>query len=463
MTNRFIKTLIIFTILSSCSVGLDYKKPKIDAPQSWFSFSSQKTTSNRQSRWWENFGDETLNQLIATAIQENLDLKIAYQRIEEARANVDEKTSYLYPKINAGASASRKNNFTNFSNPTKRTIANNFSTGFDASWEIDLFGSARRGEATYKALFEAENEAKNTALISLIAEVAKNYMNFCTLKNQINLTTKIISDNEEIARLEKIKSNAGLISEVDLHKTKIELINKKITLPDLETKLLRSQFAIEILLGRQPGELQDLLYNPDNKFVPTWQEKLAIKTPIEIIRNRPDIKKAERDLQAATELEGVAIAGLYPKISLTGFLGFHNNKSGQLLKSQSKAFSIAGGISLPILNFGEVKSNIKIYNSQKEQALLTYQKVVLLALQDVENALTSYSNQQKILVEMVKALENSQLIVKLSEEKYQQGLISLPQLLQEKINFYQIHQQLIQSQTNFNNSVIALYKSFGEY
>lgn len=462
----FIKYIFLLSILTSCIVGPKYKEPKTDTPQSWFSLKNHKevkqSRQKNSSRWWENFGDETLNQLITSAIQENLDLKIAYQKIDEARANLSEKDSKLYPRVNAGASASRSNNFTNFAQPNKKTIFNNFSTGFDASWELDFFGAAYRSQQAYKALFKAENEAKNWMLISLTSEVAKNYMEFRNLQNQVELTKKSIINLEEIIKFNEDKNKAGLISAIDLSKSKIELINQKAILPDLQSKLSASEFSIEFLLGKQPGELENLL-NLHNKFLPNLQEKLIIIAPLEAIRHRPDIKKAEQELKSATELEGIAITQMYPKVSLTSFLGFQNNRSGTLLKSQSKAFALGGAVSLPILNFGEIKANIKIYNSKKEQALLNYQKFVLLALQDVENALTSYSNQQKILDQTSEALQNSQLIVKLNKEKYKQGLISFADLLKAQNDFYQIHQQFVQNQTNFNNSAIALYKAFGTY
>ncbi len=483
-----ILTLLSQVFLNACSPVADYKKPNISTPKFWKNLNrSNKQSKNNQENsrqdlghnWWENFNDETLNNLVKTAISNNLDIKISYQKIAEARAGIDEKAAKLYPQINLDLSASRGNNFTNFINPKSKTPVNSFATGFDASWELDLFASSKMTKQAYQNIFAASNEAKNVALVSLVAEVIKNYFEFRDFEQEIILTRKSIFAQEKINQINQKRAEAGIISQIAVHINNIELAKQKTTLSMLEIEMGKSELAIEFLLNQQPWELYNKLHVTDflesvikqpktdikqeNKtFLPVFTGDIFLDQPINIISKRPDIKAAEEKLKEATNLEGVAIAQIYPKISLLGFFGLQNNQSNQLLKSGSKAFSIAGGVSLPILNFGEIRSNIKIYNAKKEQALLEYQKTILTALQDIENTINNYQQQKEILEQLTLTSQESYTILSLQQDKYQKGLISLAQLLKVQIDFNQTQQNLVQSQTNFNKSIAALYKSIGQ-
>jgi NodT family efflux transporter outer membrane factor (OMF) lipoprotein len=463
-----LKIILTFFIITACAVGPDYKKPETKAPGFWSSLGSFFTVgldvdiANQKSEkeWWKNFNDPILNALIDEAIANNLDFKIAESKVAEARSNITKETAALFPQVNASGSLSRSSKYFNPLAQTKRKPISLYQAGFDASWEIDLFGGVIRAEEAAKALFESSGEARNSALVSLTAEVAKNYMELRNIQNQIQFNQKIISNLEEIIRLESSRRDAGLISDIEVEKVNLEILDRKSTMLDLETSLNVAEFRIEVLLARQPGELKKLL-KPQLMQFPNFNETIILKAPAQILENRPDIRKAERDLAVATALEGVAVSELYPKISLTGFFGFQNLKSGNLLKSASNAFSTGAGVNMPILNFGSVRANIKVFNARKEQAFLEYKSAILKALEDVENALTAYSNQFNKMKYLGSSMSSSQKISGLVEGKYNSGLISKTEFLRSKIDFYQTHIILMQNQTILNNNTIALYKSLG--
>ena len=457
------KLLFAFLLLTSCVVGPDYKQPETKLSNSWFSkFSKSDINSSNEINqlWWRNFNDPVLDELVEMAIKNNLDLKISNSKIIEARANIDEETAKLLPKVNATGTASRSSKFVNPVSPDVHRPFNVINAGLDASWELDFFGGVIRAREAAKAVFESNVEAKNAVLISVEGEVARNYMQLRNIQNQIELNKKSIIALTEIVELEESRKDVGLISDIDLEKTKIELSNLEAELPDLETAINGAALRIEILLAKQPGELRDLL-KPTYPEFPELNKKLIISAPIDLLRNRPDIKQAERDLAAATALEGLAISAMYPKLSLTGFFGFQSNKSGNLLRSTNRVFAVGSSISMPVLDFGSVKANIKVFNARKEQAFFNYQSTVLKALEDVENSLTAYINKSNKIKSISKSAALSQKVLELNKDKKNSGLISKIDLLRAKIDFYQNHIILIQNQTDLNNSIITLYKALG--
>lgn len=461
------KKLFIFVVLSlsACVVGPDYKTPEVKTPDSWvsadkFKEEQPKISENVDQKWWKNFNDPVLDQIIEMVIENNLDLKIAQSKIIEARTNISKEESYLAPQITAESSGTRNSKYFNPVNPNRRKPITLYDAGFDASWEIDLFGGVQRAKESFWALFEAAREDKNSIQISLIGEAVRNYIQLRGLQDQIALHKKIADALKQVLELSEARNNAGLISDIDLVKTRTDLLNEKALLPDLDASLTSAALRIEILAGKNPGELKELLQAKTFSSLQIDKD-VIINAPVNIIRNRPDIKEAERNLASATALEGVAISERYPKISLTGFFGFQSTNSGNLFKRSSKAFTLGSAVSLPIFDFGGIESDIKVARAKKEQALLTYKSSILGALEDVENALTSYANNQDKLRIGINNLKVNNLSAELSEDKYKNGLISLPDLLTSKVNLYRVHNSLIQNQTDLNISLVTLYKALG--
>jgi NodT family efflux transporter outer membrane factor (OMF) lipoprotein len=458
----FIALLVLAT---SCSfippVGENYEKPKTEMPQKWASLKNQDQSHfvAIETKWWRNFDDPILDLLIEIALKNNYDFQIAQSRVLEARANISEKTSNMLPKVNARANGTRMNNFFNPVNPNRRPIINFFTAGFDASWEIDLFGGNYRARQAAKALFEASDEEKNYIAISLIAEVVKNYANLRNAQNQLFLQKQINQSYQEITQLNEEKKLVGLISEIDFGRIKIEMLNNLENLASAEADNEISLYNLELLLAKKPGEMKNFL--GDFGEIPIIRKDIIISAPLDLLRNRPDIKQAERQLESSVAMKGYALAQVFPKISLTSFLGFINTKSGSLFNSPSRSFSLGGGVTTPILNFGGLSAGLKISDQRKKQALLNYEAKVNQALADVEISMVNFVKEDEKLLLNLQSFEIYEMIVKLDKERSDKGIISYVEFLRSKIDFLQSKQKLNQTKFAFSEKTVALYKALG--
>ncbi|MBU6338656.1 MAG: TolC family protein [Rickettsiales bacterium] len=419
---------------------------------------SLKTFEVTEYNWWENFNDPVLNKIVKMAVKGNYDFKIAQSKVIEARANVLNATSDLAPKVDAVASGSRSNHYFNFFG-SKNRIINFFYTGFDASWELDLFGGNYRSRQAAKALYEASNDTKNYILVSLIAEVVTNYSQIKAAQNDIVVEEKILKYCEEILKLSADRNNAGLLDNVDLERVKIDMINSKINLTDTKAKLKVLTGNLELLLGKKPNSMAKLL--SESKDVPILNNGVILEAPLAILRNRPDVLSAEKELQAATELKGAAIAAIFPKVSLTSFLGFNSNKSGNVLQSSSQAFSVGGNISMPVLNFGGVIAGYKITKQREKQALLNYKAKVLAALHDTESSLSSFLKEEEKFDLSEEKFLLAKTISDLNKEKYVTGLISYNEYLNNEIDFLKVIKDSTNAKLGFATKTAALYKALG--
>lgn len=467
------KLFQLLTILSltSCGfwpVGPDYKKPKTQLPKNWQATQNIKSSEKEQISnfekseydWWKNFQDPILDKIVKIAIAQNYDYQIAQSRVMEARANVLSANSDLGPKGSLKASGSRGNNYFNFFSPkSKNKIVDFFSTGFDVSWELDLFGANYRSRQAAKALNEASDDAKNYILISLIAEVVKNYAEVRASQNDLLIEQKIAKYYEEISNLNKDRNNVGILSDIDFGHIRINRINSEINLAEAKSRSKIAIHNLEILLGQRPNSMQKILseVNP----VPILRNPAIVEAPLSILRNRPDIRQAERELEAATALKGVAIAQVFPKVSLTGFLGFNNTRPGNVLQSSSKVFSTGAQASMPVLNFGGIVAGYRISEEHRKQALLNYKSKINQALSDVETSLINFSKEEEKLDLSQEKFEISQIISHLNKERYKKGIILYANYLMAEIEFLQTSKSLNQAKLDFSEKTISLYKSLG--
>ena len=452
---------LIFLLISACGfvppVGEKYKKPETKMPKAWNS--GENNFAKIEQDWWKNFDDPILNQAIAIAIENNYDFKIAQSRVLEARSNVTSETSKLGPKVSASAGASRQNNYIIPIAPKSRKIYDLFTAGFDASWELDLFGGNYRSRQAAKALLEASNEAKNYILVSLIAEVVKNYSDLRAAQKKLFLQKEIENSYSEIVELNEQKKLVGLLSEIDFGRLKIAMLNSKSDLADAEAQNIVALYNLEELLGKKPGTMKEFF--GDAAEVPTLRKKIIIDAPVSLLENRPDIKQAEHELAASVELKGYALAQLFPKISLSGFLGFYSTKSGSLIQPSSRAFSSGTKVTMPILDFGGVWAGKKIADQRKKQALLSYEEKVNKALMDVESSFANFAAEDKKLIIHSESFKISTMINDLNYQRYENGIISYVEYLQSKIDKLKAEQKLTAVKADFVNKTVAVYKSLG--
>lgn len=331
--------------------------------------------------------------------------------------------------------------------------------GFDALWEIDLFGRQQRRLEAASADLDGANEQYRQALVTLTAEVARNYMDYRSQQRQLQITQSNLQSQQQTLTLTEKLFNEGAGARHDVVRSRAQTEATEALLPALEASLIVSQRQLEVLLGQQPGslnaELQSLM------ALPKTPAQQLLTSPAETIRQRPDIHIAERQLAAATAMQGAAVAELFPKISLSAFLGLRNTDIETLFKSAAFSYGTAANLLQPILNFGRIQAGIDLAEAKQKQAYLQYQKTVLDALQETESALTQYLKSEIRNQSLTKAVTDLQESVRLSRLRYQEGVISLLDVLDAQRSLYAAEIELTRSQTATSTHLIAVYKALG--
>ena len=454
------KTLILCTILASCTVGQDYTKPEVKLPEKWHSANGAEQTE-LQNNWWKNFNDPILEQLIEKTNKGNLDLKIAEERIAQARASQDSASTDLLPHADAKIAANRQANQFQFAGapPAIKKPFNTFQTGFDASWELDLFGGKKRDLESAKAELDAAESSRDNIKISLLAEVARNYINIRQHQAEIVLANDIIASNQKTLDINNKLFKSGLKPKLDVIKAESELNNAKSQLPKYEGMLAQAEYATDILIGEQAGATHKLV--SEVKPIPATDKEIILSAPASIIANRPDVKIAERKLAAATAQQGSALAKFFPDISLSGFLGLMSVDTAHLVESGSKSWAASGGVLLPILNYGKLSANMDAADSRQHEALAEYQKSIISALSDVETSVNSFQKEEEHKAVVTTNLEQKNHEVEIANNRYKQGQTSFLEVLDAKRSLFTTQQELLQISASSAQNMVAVYKSLG--
>ncbi len=474
MKPQLVMALLACATLAACkAVGPDYVRPQTDLPARFAEQHEDETQSQEKSsrEWWENFHDATLDQLITAAQAANLDIKIAVARVRQARAqlDVDEAAGDISAVLSGSAartlvSANIEQNIgqigTNGSQFAPGGVPFNlYKIGFDAVWEIDLFGGIRRSNEAAAANFQAAIESGRGVLISLYAEVARNYIELRFAQQQLLLAQQTVNSLDDTLKLTQQRRSAGLVNEVEAANAETQLSAARATLLPLQTNIKKSMHRLSVLLGKPPQALQEQLEQP--AAIPASSASVEAGLPSELLLRRPDIRRAEQDVARASAEIGVATADLYPRFNLAATVGLQSSASGNLLSSSSKTWSIAPGFTLPLFGRDKIRDNISIFSAAQDQALFNYQSAVLAALEDVENALLEYHNEQERLRDLAAAYTANQRAHGLAQQRYQSGLSSVLEVLASERTLLATQTQLTQAEANRASSLVALYKALG--
>ncbi len=465
-------------------VGPDYNVPQTCVPVTFVESSSDSSSSDDLCHWWEQLDDPHLNCLLNEAVQGNFDFGIALEKIVQARAQFRVEASYLWPEIDLNATATRTRNSQNFFSSASSTAStsttgatsslplyqNFFLLGFDAIWELDFWGKFRRAKRAAYDQWQASFEDAQNVLIMILSEVAMNYVSIRSLQQKVDLTRrKIGADEREIALTQDL-FQSGIDSEIQLDTLIATVESDRATLPVLEASLKQTIYALAVLLGRQPECLVQEF--EEIKPIPKGNDRIPIGLPSDLLRRRHDIKEAERMLAAATEQIGVAVADLFPHISLTGTtvaggsligsgIGWESNKLSNLFNPLSKTWSIGPNIRWDLIDFGRTRGNIAIQNSLQRQAFLSYEKTVITALQDVEGALAAYFQEQKRNVFLKDQASADRRVFELTEDLFQSGLASEIQLIESLRTWINSENSFLDSEQSLTSDLIAVYKALG--
>ncbi|MDI1276087.1 efflux transporter outer membrane subunit [Methylobacter sp.] len=456
-------------LLSGCfAVGPDYQRPKIPIPRQWTE--TPAVQGSQPDKWWKTFNDPILDKLISDAIASNLDLKLALARVKDARALRSATIAAGLPSLDAKSSVSRR--FNNSSSPASQTgtssagggfgignqFINIFQMGFDAQWELDFFGGVRRAVESADATIDVEVENSRDVLVTLLGEVARNYIELRANQRLVTITRENLHAQQETRELTQIRQQTGLASMLEVTQAQAQAATTEAQLPNYETAVKQSIHALSVLLGKEPGALAVRL--DQQGTIPAIAANAITNLPSELLQRRPDIRRAERQLAVANASIGVATAELYPKINLAAFIGLQNTTITDFTPI-GKSWSAASSLTLPIFNWGKLNANINSKKAQFEQTFLTYQSTVLSAFKEVEDALIAYSKEQQRHKALAKAVAANQLAVQLANERYQKGLTAFLDVLTSQTALYQAQSLLVTSESQLSSNLVALYKALG--
>ena len=450
------------------SVGPDYHKPEAKAPANWSDplAGGETNAAAATAAWWKNFHDAELDSLIERAAQSNLDLKIAQARVREARAHYRMTAANFGPTVDAAGSYARQRQSENQpvlnsfpSLPSSAYENNVFQAGFDASWEIDVFGGTRRATESAKAQVAAAKFGEREVLVTLLGEVARNYVEARGYQRRLEIARDNIRAQEQSLAIVQNRFTNGLTSDLDVQQANTVLATTRACVPALETALAASIHRLGVLLGQPPGALETELATVAP--IPAAPPVVPVGLPSELLLRRPDVALAERQLASATANIGVAKADLFPKFYLTGMAGFEGTSADDWFKSGSQFWSVGPAVQWRIFDAGRIRANIKAQNARQEQALASYENTALLAFEDVENALTAYAKEQIRRQHLDDAVKSSAESLRLANQLYANGLSNFINVLDAERSLYQAQDALVQSDRTISANLIALYKSLG--
>jgi NodT family efflux transporter outer membrane factor (OMF) lipoprotein len=449
------------TITGCATVGPNYERIEAQAPAAWHTelqggVSVGQTTAAELADWWTVLQDSQLASLEERAITGNLDLKEAQARIREARAMRGVSQAGLFPTLAAEAVASKSGSSASSGTGAERDV---YAVGFDAGWELDIFGGVKRSVEAAQANLEVAQEDQHDLLVSLLAEVALNYVEVRSYQSRLEVSRANISTQQESYDLNRSRQQAGIIGELAVQESLRILETSRSLLPTLETGLEAAKNRLALLLGELPGQLHEEL--EIKHPLPSLPISIVVGIPAETLRRRPDVRRAERNVALQTARIGVATADLYPKFRLFGSLGLEALSVGDLFQATSKTWGIGPAASWKVFDAGAVRRNIEAQNARHEQALIQYESTVLRALEDVENALFAYAKEQARRDSLNKAAVAAERAEALAREQYQAGLVNFNNVLDAQRSLLVLRDELVRSEAAIISNLIRLYKALG--
>lgn len=439
-------------ILMGCAaVGPDYQRPEFATPAAWQRAGSNTVAASEDlSTWWLRFQDPLLSALVDEALAGSLDLRTAQARVRQARALRGVAGAALFPSVQASGSARRSD---------KAVTTELWSAGFDASWEPDVFGGARRGIEASQADVEASEANLGKARVTLVAEVALNYIEVRGFQARLAAARANLASQTETFQLTDWRSQAGLVGSLDVERARTNLEQTRAQIPTLETSLAQAEHRLAVLTGRAPGSLHERLTTP--AAIPLPPASVAVGIPADTLRQRPDVRAAERTLAAETARIGKAEAARYPGLSLTGSIGTEAISFAALGGAGTAVKTIAAALAATIFDGGKLRAQVEAQNAVAAQALANYEAAILTALEDVENALTGFTNatqRQATLRVAAEAAQNAEL---LARQRYEGGLTDFLTVLDAQRTLLTTQDNLAAAQADAATAVVQLYKALG--
>lgn len=449
--------------LGGCAVGPDYVPPKAETPADYSTQlgGGEKQGSADLKLWWRHLGDPALDQLMQQAVAQNLDLRASAARIAQARAFRGVVNASFFPTVDASAAFERArtsaNGNTAFGGNSLTT--NNYLGGFDVGWEIDVFGRVARGVESADADVGVAVENQRFVLVSLMAEVARNYVDYRAFQRRLAFAKQNADSQRDSLRLVEVRFNAGIVSELDVARAKALLATTESTIPSLDEARIAAANRLAVLLGQSPGTLEQALAG--DGALAAGANTVPVGLPSDLLRRRPDIRSAERSIASANAQIGVATADLFPRFSLTGSFGLASGTAGNFFEGSSRFWSFGPAVKWNVFDAGRINANIAVQEARTYEALVRYQQSVLSALEEVENSLVGYQREQTRRDSLATAVEANQRAVNLAIELNTRGLTDYLSVLDAQRALFLTQDQLAESEGAVLTKLVALYKALG--
>ena len=465
MTRR-LAVAALALLAGGCALGPNYKRPAVPTPPNWRDMPVAEAQTLANKPWWELFDDPQLQELIRIALVENKDLKIAVERIEEARARYGLTKADLWPKVdlnttvgglrfNSGSLVHTPDADTGGAvAPTETAV---YSLTADMSWEIDFFGRIRRATEAQKALFLGTLEARRSTVLTLVADLARAYFELRAFDLQLEIARRTLVSRREYLELARDRFEGGLTPEVDLRQAEAELLRIEVVTYDLALRIRQAENLISILIGRNPGPVLR------GRAVTEQKQPAAVPAglPSELLDRRPDVRVAEQNLAAATANIGQAKALLFPRIALTGSFGFTSTEFDTWFDGPSKAWNILGNLLQPIFNAGKNRRRVEITESQQRQTLYEYERTILQAFRETEDALVAYQKTGEQRAAQARRVGAERKVLDLAELRYRGGVAAYLEVLDAQRSLFGAEIDETQTITANLVSLVQLYKALG--
>jgi outer membrane protein, multidrug efflux system len=455
MNKRY--TLLLPLALGACAVGPDYRAPQTPAAEFTQAVAAGVAEQPFEAAWWEQFGDPTLDDLIARALAGDVDLKVAAARVEESRALLGAARRVRWP----ASIASVDRNYAKGPQPDlridERVESESYGAGFNTLWELDLFGRVRRGVQAAGADAEAAQADLRDAQVLVAAEVASTYLELRGAQKRLAVARANRDNQRETLELTRVRLDLGRGSELDVASASARLAATEATIPPLTAIEAVAAHRLAVLLGQRPGSLGDEVAARE---LPPHLTTLAVGAPGDLLRRRPDVRAAERNVAAATARIGVAKADLFPRLTLSGFIGFIAGDASGLGESANRAWSVSPVLSWAGFDSG-VRARIVAAEARADGALATYESTVLRAIEETENAFVVYGQGRQRLASVVEQATASRRAAELARVQYREGALDFLRLLDAERTLLEAEDQVATAETDLNTSVVGIYRALG--
>ena len=465
-------------VLGGCMVGPNVRQPKMAMPATWAKSAQPRPSTTAPAtapvavskvtnapahlaQWWENFHDPELTTLVQEAARSNLTLQQATQQIIESREIRNADAAVLGPFVNAAGAYQHSRSSKNIGpggnfGPSESDL---YQAGFDATWELDFFGQIRRGVQAANANYHAAIENQRGVWVTLLSELANDYMTLRGVQRQIAVTNANLKTQRHTATILEQQIGGGLSTSLALANAKAQVDTTESQLPELRIQEKQLIYAISILLGKPPQAMEKQLSVP--RPIPPVPPVVPIGLPSQLLLRRPDVREAEEQYAAATANVGVAEGNLFPQFTINGNLGYAASDVTKWFNTSSLTYGIGPSVSWSILNWGQVRSNIDQQKAIRIQAFLNYRQTVLQALDDVNSALAAYTREQLHEKLLFEAVAQNQKAVDYSTQLFENGLTDFLNVLSAQQALYISQDALVQSQSAVSTDLVALYKALG--